>query len=67
MASGSGSNLFKPGQAVPKAGIYKVLHRDHRDPHEASLNINETFPACRQCGNSVRFKLLVAAEKKQDR
>jgi hypothetical protein len=66
MASGSGSNLFKPGQAVPKAGIYKVLHRDHRASHEVSLNSNETFPACRQCGNSVRFKLIVAAEAKQE-
>lgn len=66
MASGSGSNLFKAGQVVPKAGIYKVLHRDHRDPHEVSLNVNETFPACRQCGDNVRFKLIVAAEVTQD-
>lgn len=50
---------------VPKAGIYKVLHRGHRDPHEASLKADETFPSCRQCGDRVRFELIIPTGEKQ--
>jgi len=58
MGSGSDSKLYRPGQVVPTAGIYKVLHRGHRDPHEASLRADETFPSCRKCGDQVRFQLV---------
>jgi hypothetical protein len=59
MAFGSGTTLFKPGEVVPSGGIYRVLHKDHRDTHEVSLNADETFPACRECGSHVRFQLLL--------
>lgn len=59
MASGSGNKLFKPGEVVQKAGIYRILHQAHREPHEATLNAGELFPVCRQCGVNVRFQFLL--------
>lgn len=67
MGFGSGSKSYRPGQVVPKTGIYKVLHRNHRDPHEGSLKAHETFPSCRQCGDQVRFQLIVPVEKKDQK
>ncbi|HEV2991813.1 MAG TPA: hypothetical protein VG759_25480 [Candidatus Angelobacter sp.] len=67
MAFGSGKTFYKPGEAVPKSGIYRVLHKNHRDPHETSLQSEQVFPACKQCGTMVKFELLLAAEtEKQD-
>jgi hypothetical protein len=65
MAFGSGNKSYKPGQVVPKAGVYRVIHSAHRAPHEASLKANETFPSCRQCGEAVRFTLVVSSELKK--
>ena len=59
MVFDSGTILFKPGEAVPSAGIYLVVHKGHRDMHEVSLSADEIFPSCRECGNSVRFELLL--------
>lgn len=59
MAFGSGTILFKPGEVVPTGGIYLVVHKGHRDMHEVSLSADEKFPACRECGNRVRFELLL--------
>ncbi len=59
MATGSGNKLYKPGEIVPKAGIYEVLHQGHREPHEASLNASEVFPVCKICGAQVRFQLVM--------
>ncbi len=65
MASGSGKILYKPGEVVPKAGIYRVLHADHRGPHETSLRSEQKFPPCKRCGTEVRFELLFPAEGEQ--
>jgi hypothetical protein len=62
MAFDSSKTLSKPGELVPKAGIYKVLHQGHRAPHEVSLKVNDTFPACNHCGAKVRFELVVPTE-----
>ena len=48
---------YKPSQAVPISGVYRVEHNGHREPHEATLLQGETFPACNGCGNEVRFFL----------
>ena len=63
MASGSGNKLFKPGEIVQKAGIYKVLHQAHREPHEVMMNELEVFPGCRQCGPNVRFQFVMEIEQ----
>ena len=54
--------MYRPGEKVPAAGIYKVAHDGHRDPHEASFRTSEPFPVCAKCGNNVRYELIAAAE-----
>jgi len=61
MDSDSSRKLYKPGQVVPKAGIYKVMHAEHRLPHKASFKARYKFPACGKCAAMVRFELLMAA------
>jgi hypothetical protein len=46
---------FKPGDLVPKTGVYRVLHHEHRAAHEATLRKHQHFPACARCGQLVRF------------
>jgi hypothetical protein len=48
---------YKPSQAVPISGVYRVEHNGHREAHEATLLKGETFPACAVCGDEVRFVL----------
>jgi hypothetical protein len=48
---------FKPGEAVPRDGVYRVLHKNHREAHLNELRMGDTFPPCRQCGEEVRFEL----------
>ncbi len=55
MASATPKTTYKPGEKIPKAGIYKAVHVEHRQPHEVSLKKDEKFPACRQCGARVSF------------
>ena len=63
MASDSAKTLYQPGDQVPKAGIYKVIHEEHRQPHETSFRLNEKFPTCRICGDGVRFEMVMYAEE----
>jgi len=53
--------VFKPGDTVPKSGLYVVAHAGHRTAHEATLFEGEQFPACSQCNQGVQFKLLRGA------
>lgn len=62
MASDSSKTVYKPGQMVPKAGIYKVSHAEHRLPHKASFKAGDQFPRCAKCADEVRFELMVAAD-----
>jgi hypothetical protein len=52
---------------VPKAGIYKVSHAQHRLPHKATFKANEKFPVCHKCDTAVRFELLVPVEEETER
>jgi hypothetical protein len=65
MDSDSNKSLFEPGQAVPKAGIYKVVHLKHRLPHKASFPEGAQFPPCNKCGSHVRFELVFAARPEE--
>jgi hypothetical protein len=62
MDSDSSKTVHKPGQVVPKAGIYRVLHDRHRLPHNATFTAGDHFPPCSKCASNVRFELMVAAE-----
>ena len=52
---------FRTGAAIPTTGIYKVIHAQHRLPHEVTLLENEAFPICSKCGTAVEFELIRAA------
>jgi hypothetical protein len=48
---------YRPSDAVPVSGVYRVEHGDHRAAHEATLLEGEVFPACAVCEGEVRFTL----------
>lgn len=53
---------YKPGDKVPKSGIYKVTHdRNHASPHEVTCVFGKVFPPCRGCQHP-RFELVRAAQ-----
>ena len=53
---------FRAGQTVPESGIYEVTHhRGHRATHEVIMHREDVFPACDQCGEKVRFRVLRTA------
>jgi hypothetical protein len=66
MAFDSSKTIYKPGQMVPRSGIYKVLHAEHRSPHRASFKAQEKFPLCSQCASHVRFELVLAAKEEEE-
>jgi hypothetical protein len=49
---------FRPGDTVPVSGVYAVEHNSHRLMHEATLLSDTRFPRCKQCNESVRFRLV---------
>lgn|SRR5271157_469512 len=60
-------DVFKPGDTAPTTGIYDAVHGkldgdDHCHPHQVVVAYGDTFPACRLCQGSVRFRLKKAAE-----
>jgi hypothetical protein len=53
---------FKPGDAVPNSGIYKVTHDPaHTQAHEVTCVHGKKFPPCRGCKHP-RFVLVRAAQ-----
>jgi hypothetical protein len=58
--------VYKPGETVPEAGIYRVTHYRHRMPHEVTIVDLETFPACHKCKQEVSFVLLRMTRKLQE-
>jgi hypothetical protein len=61
-----GAPTFKTGQQIPDSGVYKVIHQQHRLPHEVTLLRGETFPRCTKCGDRVEFELIHAAPYQRD-
>jgi hypothetical protein len=56
------ADIYKPGDKVPKSGIYKVAHdSNHTQEHEVTAVIGEPFPPCNHCGPHPRFTLVRAA------
>jgi len=54
--------IFLPGDPVIETGIYEVIHdRGHRTSHEVVMHARDLFPACDQCADRVRFKLIRTA------
>ena len=61
LVNGRGPNdnwtgLFKPGEKVPKSGIYRVLHDPaHHEEHEVTCVYGKIFPTCNTKGCHPRF------------
>ena len=53
------------GSRVSRTGVYRITHRAHRQPHEATLRKGETFPRCSVCGDAAMFDSIEALGKIQ--
>jgi len=52
---------FRCGEKILESGIYRVVHRNHRLPHEVTLLRDQLFPKCTRCDDSVYFELVRSA------
>jgi hypothetical protein len=50
--------LYKSSDAIPVSGVYRVIHAQHRLPHEVTLIAGQVFPPCAKCHAEVRFQLV---------
>jgi len=50
--------MYKSPDVIPETGIYRVIHAQHRLPHEVTLLEGQTFPPCARCHEEVRFELV---------
>lgn len=63
MADAKRGDVFKPGETVPRSGIYRVVHDTiHSEEHEVTCVYGKRFPPCNHCGHSVRFALVYPAQ-----
>lgn len=60
-ARGVAEHDFRPGENAPESGVYLVRHNGHRPEHHVTLLSGDQFPACTQCAEDVRFRLVRAA------
>ena len=52
------ADQYKPGDRVPRSGIYRVIHDPvHCQEHEVTCVRRKKFPTCNDCGGRVRFEL----------
>ena len=58
-----GQPPLKTGTLIPETGIYRVIHGEHRLPHEVILFQGEKFPRCAKCRDKVCFELVYPAEE----
>ena len=52
---------FRCGEKISQSGIYRVVHRNHRLPHEVTLLRDQLFPKCTRCEDLVYFELVRSA------
>jgi len=56
-----GKEQFRCGDKILESGIYRVVHRNHRLPHEVTLLRDQLFPKWTRCEDSVYFELVRSA------
>lgn len=61
-AARAAPDIFKPGDEVPRSGIYQVVHAHHGEPHEVTCVFSDRFPPCVLCKQDVRFVLMRGAQ-----
>ena len=50
--------MHKSSDRIPQSGVYRVVHSEHRLPHEVTLIEGQIFPHCEKCLDEVRFELV---------
>lgn len=54
--------VFRAGEKVPTTGVYKTVHaHEHVPAHYVTALFGDTFPACSECSDEVRFQLAMSA------
>ena len=53
--------MFRTGEKVPESGIFRVVHAEHRLPHEVTLIRGTEFPRCSKCKEQVTFEPVAMA------
>ena len=56
----SPSRVYAPGEEVPESGIYRVIHETSGQDTVVLLRAT-LCPACEDCGQRVRYKVLRTA------
>jgi len=56
----------KPGEIVALAGVYWVIHYQHRVRHQVFLESGTLFPLCRKCSEKVRFEFGAGVRQPQE-
>jgi hypothetical protein len=54
---------FRTGEPIAESGIYRVIHKAHRLPHEVTLLKDQVFPRCAKCRDEVKFELIRAVSE----
>jgi hypothetical protein len=54
---------FRTGEQIAESGIYRVIHKAHRLPHEVTLLRDQLFPRCAKCRDEVKFELVRAVSE----
>jgi hypothetical protein len=49
---------FRTGEPIAESGIYRVIHKAHRLPHEVTLLRDQVFPRCAKCRDEVKFEIV---------
>ena len=52
------AQLYKSSETIPVSGVYRVIHAQHRLPHEVTLIAGQIFPPCAKCHEEVRFQMV---------
>jgi hypothetical protein len=55
---------FRTGEQIAESGIYRVIHKTHRLPHEVTLLKDQVFPRCAKCRDKVKFELVRAVSER---
>jgi len=55
-------DVYRAGEKVPATGVYKAVHtKEHIPTHYVTALFGDTFPACSECSDKVRFQLAMSA------
>jgi hypothetical protein len=54
------------GEKVGRAGVYRVIHKRHRQPHLSILQQGEIFPRCRTCADAARFEFVQPLDQSEE-